>query len=137
MGSYDVDGRLEECITPNPGRRRSPWIDQSCTSLGIGEIIADRVAGDVDPQDQVGPGSRSAPSTGRQSSSRNGTRIGEVGDLVEPASGEIVIGQAGLRLYGRSANGEIRIGDVVRGSRGGGSSGEIKSSTKARPHSST
>ncbi len=87
-------------------------------STGIGEIIADRVAGDADLKTgsgQVRVGSIDGATVVK--SGNGDTRIGEVGgDLrVKTANGEIVIGQARSSVVAKSANGRIRIGDVVSG----------------------
>ena len=119
MGSYDLDGRFEECtFRTGAGSIRLDRTGPLTVSTGIGEIIADRVAGDADLKTgsgQVRIGSVDGATIVR--SGNGDTRIGEVGgDLrVKTANGEIVIGQARASVVAKSANGRIRIGDVVRG----------------------
>jgi DUF4097 and DUF4098 domain-containing protein YvlB len=120
MGSYDLDGRLEDCIfRTGAGSIRLDRTGPLTASTGIGEIIADRVAGDADLKTGSGLVRVSAIDGATVVKSGNGdTRIGEVGgDLrVKTANGEIVIGQARASAVAKSANGRIRIGDVVSGS---------------------
>jgi DUF4097 and DUF4098 domain-containing protein YvlB len=119
MGSYDVDGRLEECIfRTGAGSIRLDRTGPLTVSTGIGEIIADRIAGDADLKTgsgQVRVGSIDGATVVK--SGNGDTRIGEVGgDLrVKTANGEIVVGQARASVVAKSANGRIRIGDVVSG----------------------
>jgi len=119
MGSYDVDGRLEECLfKTGAGSIRLDRTGPLTASTGIGEIIADRIAGNAELKTgsgQVRVGSIDGATVVR--SGNGDTRIGEVGgDLrVRTANGEIVIGQARTSVVAKSANGRIRIGDVVSG----------------------
>jgi len=119
MGSYDVDGRLEECtFRTGAGSIRLDRTGSLTASTGIGEIIADRVAGDAELK--TGSGLVRVGSIDGATVVRSGngdTRIGGVGgDLrVKTANGEIVIGQARASVVAKSANGRIRIGDVVSG----------------------
>jgi len=119
MGSYDVDGRLEECtFRTGAGSVRLDRTGPLTVSTGIGEIIADRVAGDADLKTGSGHVRIGSIDGATAVKSGNGdTRIGEVGgDLrVKTANGEIVIGQARASVVAKSANGRIRIGDVVSG----------------------
>ena len=119
MGSYDVDGRLDECsFRTGAGSVRVDRTGTLTVSTGIGEIIADRVAGDADfktGSGQVRVGSIDGATVVK--SGNGDARIGKVGgDLrVKTANGEIVIGQARASVIAKSANGRIRIGDVVSG----------------------
>jgi DUF4097 and DUF4098 domain-containing protein YvlB len=119
MGSYDVDGRLEECLfKTGAGSIRLESTGSLTASTGIGEIIADRVAGDAELKTGSGLVRVGSVDGATVVKSGNGdTRIGEVGgDLrVRTANGEIVIGQARASVVAKSANGRIRIGDVVSG----------------------
>jgi DUF4097 and DUF4098 domain-containing protein YvlB len=119
MGSYDVDGRLEECLfKTGAGSIRLDRTGPLTASTGIGEIIADRVAGDAELKTGSGLVRVGSVDGATIVKSGNGdTRIGEVGgDLrVRTANGEIVIGQARASVVAKSANGRIRIGDVVSG----------------------
>jgi DUF4097 and DUF4098 domain-containing protein YvlB len=119
MGSYDVDGRLEECLfKTGAGSIRLDRTGPLTASTGIGEIIADRVAGDAELKTGSGLVRVGSVDGATVVKSGNGdTRIGEVGgDLrVRTANGEIVIGQARASVVAKSANGRIRIGDVVSG----------------------
>jgi DUF4097 and DUF4098 domain-containing protein YvlB len=119
MGSYDIDGRLEECLfKTGAGSIRLDRSGPLTASTGIGEIIADRIAGDAELKTGSGQVRVGAIDGTTVVKSGNGdTRIGEVGgDLrVRTANGEIVIGQARASVVAKSANGRIRIGDVVSG----------------------
>jgi len=119
MGSYDVDGRLEECLfKTGAGSIRLDRTGPLTASTGIGEIIADRIAGDAELKTGSGQVRVGAIDGATVVKSGNGdTRIGEVGgDLrVRTANGEIVIGQARASVVTKSANGRIRIDDVLSG----------------------
>jgi DUF4097 and DUF4098 domain-containing protein YvlB len=119
MGPYDIDGRLEECtVRTGAGSVRLDRTGPLTVNTGMGEVIANRVAGGADVatgSGQVRVGLVDGPAAVKNGNGE--TRIGEVGgDLrVKAANGDILVGQARASVVAKSANGNVRIGDVVSG----------------------
>jgi len=119
MGSFDTEGRLEECsLRSGMGNVRVDRTGPLTVSTGMGEITADRVAGAAELR--TGSGQVRVGVIDGTASIRNGngeTRIGDVaGDLrVKAANGDITVSTARASVVAKSANGNVRVGDVVSG----------------------
>jgi DUF4097 and DUF4098 domain-containing protein YvlB len=119
MGPYDIDGRLEECtVRTGAGSVRLDRTGPLIVSTGIGEIIANRVAGAAELR--TGSGQVRIGGIDGTASIKNGngeTRIGDVGgDLrVKAANGDITVTTARSSVVAKSANGNVRVGDVMSG----------------------
>ena len=119
MGSYDIDGRLEECtVRTGAGSVRLDRTGSLTVNTGIGEILAHRVAGDADLK--TGSGQVRVGVIDGVAAVRNGngeTRLGEVGgDLrVKAANGDIIVARAQTSVVAKSANGNVRVADALGG----------------------
>ena len=119
MGSYDIDGRLEECtIRTGAGSVRLDRTGPLTVNTGIGEIFAHRIAGDAELK--TGSGQVTAGVIDGAAVVRNGngvTRLGEVGgDLrVKSANGDIIVARAQKSVVAKSANGTVRVAHAQSG----------------------
>lgn len=119
LGSYDTDGRLEECsFRSGMGSVRLDRAGPLTVNTGMGEIVAHRIAGDADLT--TGSGHIRVGGIDGTASIKNGngdTKLGEVvGELnVKAANGDITVAGAQASVTAKSANGNVRVGDVVSG----------------------
>ena len=119
MGSFDADGRLDECtFRSGMGNVRLDRTGPLTVSTGMGEIIAHGVAGAAELR--TGSGQVRIGDIDGTASIKNGngeTRIGEVaGDLrVKAANGDITVTTARASVVAKSANGNVRVGEVMSG----------------------
>ena len=119
MGSFEADGRLGECnFRSGMGNVRVDRTGPLTVSTGMGEIIADHVAGAAELR--TGSGQVRIGVIDGAASVRNGngeTRLGDVaGDLrVKAANGDITITTSRASLVAKSANGNVRVGEVMSG----------------------
>jgi DUF4097 and DUF4098 domain-containing protein YvlB len=119
MGSYDVDGRLEECtVRTGAGSVRLDRTGSLTVNTGMGEIVAHHVAGDADLK--TGSGQVTVDVIDGAAVVKNGNgvnRLGQVGgDLrVKAANGDIIVASAQKSVVAKSANGNVRVADVLSG----------------------
>ncbi|HEY8922011.1 MAG TPA: DUF4097 family beta strand repeat-containing protein [Candidatus Limnocylindria bacterium] len=119
MADFRCDGRLEECrLTTGVGNIRLDETGPLHLSTGAGSITVDRAVGraDVTGSGQVRIREIDGPAVIKN---LNGvTWIGEVtGDLrCNAANGDITVDRACAAVAAKTANGAVRIGEVMRGS---------------------
>jgi hypothetical protein len=119
MADFHCDGRLGDCrLTTGVGNIRLGETGPLQLSTGAGSITVDRVVGraDVAGSGQVRIREIDGPAVIKN---LNGvTWVGEVtGDLrCNAANGDITVDHARAGVAAKTANGAVRIGEVVRGS---------------------
>lgn len=122
MGDFRGEGRLGKCrVTAASGHVRFDQTGPLRVNTATGDITVDHVAGDAEVATGSGDVRIRAIEGGGQIKNSNGeTWVGEVsGDIrLNAANGDIAVDTAHAGVDARTAHGNVRIGDVVRGSVG-------------------
>ncbi|MET0425234.1 MAG: DUF4097 family beta strand repeat-containing protein [Actinoplanes sp.] len=119
MGEIHGTGPLGECQIKTTGHVRLEQTGPLRVHTGMGNVVADRVAGDADLSTATGKVEVGEVRGDVQVKNSNGdTTIDEVtGDVrVRNANGAIDVERAGGGVDLKTANGNVRLGEVVRGS---------------------
>jgi DUF4097 and DUF4098 domain-containing protein YvlB len=120
LGDFDCDGRLGDCrIKTGLGRIRLDQADTLNLRTGAGDISVDRATGRAEVT--AGSGEvrlRELDNSSVVKNSNGDTWIGLAGgDLrLNAANGSIAVDEALASVGARSAHGDVRVGEVVRGS---------------------
>ena len=122
-GSADFhgDGRLGDCrIKTGLGRIRVDQAGALGLKSGAGDVSVERATGRAEVTDRIGRRAAAASSTAARSikNSNGDTWVGAVGgDLrLNAANGDIAVDLARASVTAKTANGDVRLGEVVRGS---------------------
>ncbi|MDP9256229.1 MAG: DUF2807 domain-containing protein [Actinomycetota bacterium] len=117
---FQCDGRLGDCrIKTGLGRIRVDQADKLNLASGAGDISVDRATGHADVT--VGSGDVRVRELDRSAvikNSNGATWIGEAGGelRVNAANGSIAVDLAHAGVVAKSARGDVRLGEVARGS---------------------
>lgn len=120
LADFDSDGLLGECrIKTGLGRIQLDRVQTLTIKGGAGDVSVDHVADHADIR--VGSGEvrvRELETTAVVKNSNGDTWVGDAGgDLrVSAANGNIAVDLARATVDAKSANGDVRLGEVVRGS---------------------
>ena len=117
---FRCDGRLGDCwIKTGMGRILLDRADTVSLKTGIGDISVERATGDTDVTTGSGDARlRELDRSALIKNSNGDTWVGEAGGdvRINAANGSIAVDLAQASVVAKSANGDVRLGEVVRGS---------------------
>ncbi len=120
VGDFHCDGRLGDCrMKTGLGRIRLDRADRLNLRSGVGDISVDRVTGRAQVTTGSGEVRLRELDDGAVIKNSNGdTWVGSAGgDLrLNAANGSIAVDLAHASVGAKSANGDVRLGEIVRGS---------------------
>lgn len=119
MGDFDCDGRLGACrIKAGLGRIRLDGADTPKLKTGAGDITVGHATGHAEVTAGSGDVRLREVSSAEIKNSNGDTWVGVAGgDLrLNTANGSIAVDVAQANVGAKSANGDVRLGEVVRGS---------------------